>query len=322
MASVRRLLRLRSFMFALVLVAALFVANVIALPSFADQGNWSADLTIFAPYALLAMAATPAILSGGGGIDLSVSPLSGLIAIVLVEYLLGSSFGGPWLAVPILLLLGAAVGTVNGVLVAVLRYQPVIATLCALFVLSGLNLRLVAIPTAAPPNWTSWLAGDVGPFPAVLILILAPAAVWALLQRTPYHRTLLAVGASDAASYSAGVNVTAVRISAYALGGLFAAVAGLALVVLTETADPNVAGQYVLISLAAVALGGTPIGGGRGGLFGSILGAAMIYLVQNLLTSTHVSTLWLQAVYGAMLLGGAMLGARLTAAPRPAGAAA
>lgn len=320
MASVRRLLRLRSFMFALVLVVALFVANVIALPSFADQGNWSADLTIFAPYALLAMAATPAILSGGGGIDLSVSPLSGLVAIVFVEYLVGGAFGGPWLAVPVLLLLGAAIGALNGTLVAVLRYQPVIATLCALFVLSGLNLRLVAVPTAAAPNWTSWLAGDVGPFPAILILVLAPCAVWALLQRTPFHRTLLAVGASDATAYSAGVNVTAVRIAAYALGGLFASIAGLALVVLTETADPNVAGQYVLISLAAVALGGTPIGGGRGGLFGSILGAAMIYLVQNLLTSTHVSTLWLQAVYGAMLLGGAMLGSRLTAAPRPAGA--
>lgn len=320
MRRVQRLLRLRTFMFAIVLVAGLFVANVIALPSFASPGNWDANLTILAPFVLTAMAATPSILSGGGGIDLSVSPLAGLVSIVLVQYLLGTAFGSPWLAVPVLLLLGTAVGTFNGFLVAVVRYQPVIATLCALFVISGLNQKLVAIPTAAGSNWTTHLSGDVGPIPAILFVIAAPALLWAILQRTPYHRTLLAVGANDAAAYSAGVNVTVVRISAYALGGLFASVAGIALVVLTETADPNVSGQYTLIALAAVALGGTPIGGGRGGLLGSVLGATTIFLVQNLLTSTHVSTLWLQAVYGAMLIGGAMLGATLTRPPKAAAA--
>jgi len=312
-------MRLRSYVFALLLVVVLLIANIVALPSFASPHNWSADLVIFAPFALVAMAATPSILSGGGGIDLSVSPVAGLVSIVFIQYLIGTSLGGPWVAVPIMLAVGAAIGTFNGFMVAVVRYQPVIATLCALFIISGLNLKLVSVPTAAPPNWTNHLAGDVIGIPAILVVILAPVFLWALLQQTPFHRTLLAVGASDATAYSAGVNVTAVRIAAYALGGLFAAVAGIALTVLIETADPNVSAQYTLIALAAVVLGGTPIGGGRGGLFGSILGAATIYLVQNLLPPLHVSTLWLNAVYGAMLLAGAMIGARLTAPPKVVG---
>jgi ribose transport system permease protein len=297
-------------MFALVLVVALFIANVIALPSFASQDNWNADLTIFAPFALLAMAATPSILSGGGGIDLSVSPLAGLVAIVFIEYLIPSDFGRPELAIPILLALGAAVGATNGFLVTVVRYQPVIATLCALFVLTGINIKLVSFAVAAPPNWTSDLRGSIGPIPGALLTIGAPVVVWLLLKRTPYYRTLFAT------AFSAGVNVARVRIIAYALGGFYAGIAAIAVTTLFEAADPYAGSQYTLIAIAAVVLGGTPVGGGRGGLLGSILGAVCIFLVQNLLSSLHVSSLWLQVAYGSLLLVGVVVGAITTAPPR------
>ncbi len=317
MPDLRRLLRTRSYMVALVVAVGLLIANVVALPAFGDPGTWDRTLAVFAPFALAAMAGTPAVVSGGGGIDLSIGPLMGLINIVLVVYLLSGPLEHPALAIPIVLLLGAAVGALNGVLVGVFRYEPVIATLCALFIVAGVDLKLAPRPVAAGDNWTKELAGTIGPVPGALLTILVPVAVWLLLRRASYRRNLYLVGGNDATAYSAGVNVAAVRVIAYALGGLFAAVGGIALTALIQSADATTSLQYILISLAAVALGGTPIGpGGRGGLLGSFLGAATLYLVQNLLSSLHVHVLWLQFVYGAMLVGAVTLGAVMTAAPR------
>jgi ribose transport system permease protein len=116
------------------------------------------------------------------------------------------------------------------------------------------------------------------------------------------------------------VNVTAVRIFAYALGGLLAALAGIALVAVTQSADANQSLQYTLPAIAAVAIGGTSLLGGRGGLGGSIAGAAVMFLIQTLLDSLGVSNNWVQLVYGALLLGTIVLGSRLLA--RPVGEAA
>ena len=107
------------------------------------------------------------------------------------------------------------------------------------------------------------------------------------------------------------------RIVAYALGGLFAAFAGIALVAATQSADASQSIQYTLPALAAVAIGGTSLLGGRGSLTGSIAGAAIMYLIQTLLDSLAVSDLWLQLVYGALLIVAIVLSSTL-AAPRAA----
>ncbi|HYZ03433.1 MAG TPA: hypothetical protein VFA92_18190, partial [Candidatus Binatia bacterium] len=112
MLDLRRELRNRSYLFALFLAAVLLIVNVVLVPGFASPGAWAADLKVFAPLALLAMASTPAVLSGGGGLDISVGPLAGVISIVLIVVLLPTALGAPAIAIPILLLLGAAVGVV------------------------------------------------------------------------------------------------------------------------------------------------------------------------------------------------------------------
>ncbi len=319
MPDVRGLLRTRTFAFALALSVVLLVANVAVLPSFGSPSNLDSNLLLFAPFALVAMAATPAILSGGGGIDLSVALVAGFVSNVLILYLLpNGAWGQPAVAIPIVLAIGAGIGLVNGFSVAVLRYQPVIATLCMLFVLEGVNLKLAGAPTAAPSSWLDSVASGFGPIPGGLVLVLAPVVCWIGLQRIPYHRTLLAVGGGDATAFSAGVDVSRVRIVAYGLGGLFAAIAGIAIAALLQSADGNAGLEYVLIALAAVALGGTPIGGGRGGLTGAIVGAAAIFLVQNLLGALNINPYWLQVAYGSLLILGCVLGAQLTAARRAA----
>jgi ribose transport system permease protein len=118
----------------------------------------------------------------------------------------------------------------------------------------------------------------------------------------PYKRTLYAVGSNDATAFASGVNVALVRVVAYSLGGLFASVGSLALVGLTVSSNANLSQTYTLLAIASVALGGTSLWGGRGGLFGSLLGAASIYLLGNLLQILQVDPSYLQVMYGGMLI--------------------
>jgi ribose transport system permease protein len=265
---------------------------------------------------LAAIASTPAILSGGGGFDISIGPLLTFINIIMVVWFIPNGLGDVWVALPLLLLIGAGIGVLNGILIAVLRYQPVIATLCTFFVLIGMNEKIADQPKHADNNFTNDLTGTFLHIPMALLLPLGIAALWYGLSRTPYHRALYATGASDTTAYSAGINITRTRVIAYALGGAFAACAGIALTGLVQQADAAVSLQYTLIALAAVALGGTQLGGGRGGLIGSTLGACSIYLLQTLLSALHVAPIWLNVVYGGLLIVGVVVGAKSAAAPK------
>src|SRR4051794_27171749 len=176
----RELLRTRPFMFALVLAVVLLVANVIIESNFIKPGNWPIELATLAPFALVAMASTPAIVSGGGGLDISVGPLSIVVNAILVCWLLPhAGLGSPVVAILLLLAFGAAVGAINGVLVAVLRYQPVIATLCSFFVLAGVAMKISPTPKSVTGvDWLGDLADQVGPIPGALILMAIPVVIW------------------------------------------------------------------------------------------------------------------------------------------------
>lgn len=311
LARLDRRLRAWPWGFALVVAVVLFIANVLARSSFAAWGSWPATLADFAPFALAAMATTPAVLSGAGGIDISIGPLLNLVSILIVGVLIPHGLGGAGVAIPVALGLGALVGLVNGVLVGVFRYQAVLATLCGLFVLTGIGLAVLAQPASGTTPWLAHLGDQVGPVPGAVVLMLVPVLVWLGLGRTPFLRALYAVGGDDVAAYSAGVNVTAVRLLAYTLGGLFAGLAGIALAAATQSADPGQATQYTLPAIAAVAIGGTSLLGGRGSLVGSVAGAAIMFLIQTLLDSLAVSSNWLALVYGAILLGAIVLSSQL-----------
>ena len=121
-------------------------------------------------------------------------------------------------------------------------------------------------------------------------------------------RCCSSVGDHDATSFSSGVSVDAVRIGAYALGGLIAGAGGIALTGLVQSADAQVFTNYVLVALAAVALGGTNMLGGRGGLVLSVVGATSIFLLENLLTNLHASAYFIQVAYGGVLFIAVLLG--------------
>lgn len=123
-ARVLQYVRYRPSAFAVVLVVVLIVTNLIVRPDFLAPGQIAPTLGTLAPFAIAGMASTPAFLSGRGGIDLSIAPLMGFTNILLVTKLFGTVLGGPEFAVPILLAIGAAIGAVNGLMIARLRIPP------------------------------------------------------------------------------------------------------------------------------------------------------------------------------------------------------
>ena len=316
LGAVRRFLFERTYSFAVLLVAILMIGNLIENPEFVASDQIAGTLAIAAPFVIAAIASTPPILSGGGGIDLSVGPLLGFVNVILVVRLIPNGWDEPYIAVPLLLLLGAGIGLVNGLLVAVVRLQPIVATLGMYLILVGWSLREMPEPIGEAPDWLVDFRDSFGPVPGALILMLVPVVVWILLMRTPYYRALMCVGGDERASFSAGVNITIVRIGAYVLSGMFAAVAGMALTALIGSGDPTLGPQYTLAAIAAVALGGTSLAGGRGGIIGSILGAFAIFLIRNFLGAVGVAYYWNQVVYGAILLGALILNAVVVARSR------
>jgi ribose transport system permease protein len=316
-----RFLRSRPYAFALALFALLLIANIAAQPSFASPSNWPETLAIFAPFAIAALASTPAIMSGGGGIDISIGPLMTVINMVIVADLLPHGLGSPWVVVPFCLVTGAAIGAVNGTLVTVLRFQPVVATLCMNFILTGLATQLEGSTTPQGSTWwTNDLSSSFGRVPGGLISIAVVLAVWYAASRTAYTRNLYATGGDDAAAFSAGVDVTRVRIGAYTIGGLFAGVGGLALMAVLKEGEAGDATMYTLVALAAVALGGTTFTGKRGSLVGTLCGAACMYLITNVLSAASVPDTWTDAIYGCLLLSAVIISAGLanaTAARTP-----
>lgn len=282
---------------AAVLLFGLLVATILTTPSFANPAGWAGTLGAFAPLALVAMASTPSIIAGG--IDLSISPLMTLVNIVAVKVLLQHEGTSGVLLIPICIGIGAAVGVVVGAAVALLRLPPVLVTLAAMFVLTGVDLKIAPAAIATGSSWLDRLADTA---PGALLIIGMPLMIWWWIARGPFGVAVRSVGSSDATAMSAGINVVVVRLLAYTGGGALAGLAGVSYTALTHSADAEFAQQYTILALAAVALGGIAFNGGQGSLSEAAIGAASLFLINNLLNAVGVSPSWLNIAYGAALL--------------------
>jgi len=283
---------------AAILFIILLVINIILNPVRFAPSNWGAVLGLAAPLLLASLATTIPFLAGRGSIDISVGPLIGLINVILVQILIiKGGVTSPLLLIPAALLLGLASGILNGFLAAIIRIQPIVATLGTYLIYGGLALTILPSPSGSVPGWLSALAGTWSILPVGAAILL-----WFIIKRLPFHEALMAVGSEDRAAYTAGVNVPLVRFLAYVLGGLFAGLAAISLTALIGSGDPMIGPGYTLIAIAAVALGGVSLAGGIGGLTAAFLGAADIFLLQSMLTAFNVSTFVLQVVYGVVLV--------------------
>lgn len=303
---VRAYLRTHPAAFAVVLAVVMLIVNLIMQPQFGPVQQ----LAAFAPIALAAMATAAAVI--GGGIDLSISAQMTLSSILLVGYLTPAGLGG-YEAIPILLVIGGIIGGLNGLLAVGLRLPPIVASLASMFILTGVNLRLAPTPVILFDGWVLNVAKSVWFVPGALLTIGLPLIAWMLLMRGSFGRNLYAVGGNDVTAFSAGINVNLMRIVSYAIGGMIAAVGGIALTGLVASADASSSSSYVITAITAIALGGVSMMGGRGSMIGAVIGAAVIFLVQNMLTLFNVSQVWLNLVFGALLLFAVISGSVMAA---------
>jgi len=276
----------------------------------------AADLQGLAIGALpLAMAAVAqAIVVISGGIDLSVGSMMALTSVTAAALMSGQSEG---FGVPVVLgvlLLGIALGTVNGALVVVTRVPDIVVTLAMSFVWAGAALLVLHTPGGASTEWLKNLVnGSIGNewLPrAVVTMIVVVAVIWIPLRRSTTGLTLYAIGSDRLAAFRSGVPVGRTRILAYALTGLFCAFGGLALTASTGIGTP-VPGAYTLLGVAAIVLGGVNLAGGRGGVAGPIVAVVILALVRTDLTLMGAQSNLSTVIQGTILIGVVMVGSLL-----------
>ncbi|MCU1406056.1 MAG: transporter permease [Glaciihabitans sp.] len=287
-----------TIIFGAALFAVLLVLNLVSNPNTFGPANLPVTIGFAAPIILAAFAVTPTLLLGNGGIDLSAGPVIGLVNVVVI-YHVATRLGvtNPFVLVPVAVGLGALIGFVNGMVIAFVRIQPIVATLGAYLVCAGAALLIAPTPGGTVPAWLGTLAG-----PLSLVPIVAALGVWWLVRRVPFYEHLMAYGGDERAVYTSGISVKFLRVGAFTLGGFFAGLGGLSLSAVLGSADPTVGANYTTLGIAAAALGGVSLAGGRGGIMRALLGALTIFLLQNLLTFWNVSTFVLQVAYGLVLV--------------------
>lgn len=284
--------------FAIAAFVALLLLNLIFATETLALSNLGTTLGLASPLILAAFAVTVTLLGGNGGIDLSVGPVAGLVNVIVVYELIGQSeITSPAVIVCAALATGLAVGVFNGIVIAYLRIQPIVATLGSYLICIGITLTLLPSPGGSTPPWLSALAGSWSLIPIALVF-----GLWVLIRRSPFYVQLIATSDDERAAFTSGIDTARVRLAAYALGGLFAGVAGLALSAVLGSADPNIGASYTLAAVAAAVFGGVSLAGSKGGLVNALLGAAAIFLLQNLLTSLQTSPFLLQVAYGVALV--------------------
>jgi ribose transport system permease protein len=204
------------------------------------------------------------------------------------------------------LVAGAAVGAVNGALVAVVRLQPIVATL-ALFV-GGRGLALVLAGGQLKQIHNNTLlaigGGDVLGVPAVVVVAgLLAVAVGFVVRRTTFGRQLVAIGGNRTASRLAGLPVRRVLFATYIACGVFAALAGVLATARLAASDPSAIGSLMELSaITAVVVGGTPLSGGRIRVLGTVFGALLMQLVRATLIKHNLPDSTAQMVQAVIIL--------------------
>jgi ribose transport system permease protein len=213
-------------------------------------------------------------------------------------------------AIPVALLFGVAAGAVNGLLVAYGGLQPFIVTLGTL----SLYRATALIYTGGnpifgiPPEFRALFNTSVFgiPNPVIIVAVLA-LLVWVLLNKTPLGEYFLAVGGNAEASHIAGVPVAMTKIASYGISGGLAAVAGLILVGRLGAADPTLGNLWELDAIAAAAIGGASLMGGKGSIVGTLLGAIILGSLRNGLTLLNVQAFYQLFATGLIILAAMLI---------------
>lgn len=262
-------------------------------------GNFELTSTVNNTMPLVLVAMGQAIVVLARGLDLSVGGImdfSNALAAVHLQDNLGSMIGWSLL----ILLIGAGLGLVNGLLVAVGRLQPILVTLATLAIYQGLAIRVLPQPGGAiPPSYTAVLVNPYQPWALLYVLLLG--FLWSAFRRSRLGVSIVAVGNDEQSARANGIPVVSTRVLAFALSGALASAAGLFLAATATAGDATTGDGYTLTSIVAVVLGGMSLFGGRGSAVGVIAGAFLTTMIVNVLFFSQIDPLY-QSFYEGLFL--------------------
>lgn len=278
----------------------LFAALSVKSPVFLTSGNLTNILLNVAVTGIIAVAMTLVIVSGG--IDLSVGSVVALVGVTVAQLSHSMPIGG---AVAIALVIGLLVGLFNGAAVTRIGINPLIATLGTLSIGRGLALIYSGGLTQSIDNEAFAFLGQGrllgAPFQVVVMVALFLIAAW-LMKATVYGRSVYAIGGNANASRLAGLPVSNLQMSVYLLSALAATVGGILQASQLGAGAPAAAQGIELSVIAAVILGGTSLSGGKGTIFGTLLGVLILGTLNNGLTLLNVSSYYQEVARGVVLL--------------------
>ncbi|TDD86314.1 ABC transporter permease [Saccharopolyspora karakumensis] len=316
--TVETLFKFQSF-FGLV---AVFIAAVIFSPRndgqilFLSSDNLFNIVRAVSEIGIIAIGLTFVILIGG--IDLSVGSVLGLAAVGSAVLMVNSGYG-VWATVVVVLLAGIVFGFLQGAAVALLGVQAFIVTLAGLQISRGLARmwsggETVQISYGDGPGQAPMLFsllgertfGGVVPIPALIFAAVAVIAIL-FLRSSAYSRHLYAIGGNEKAARLSGVPVNRVKIIAFVIAGFCAALAGIVHAGQLNAGSPNDGTAYELDGIAAVVVGGTSLAGGRGSVIGTIAGALLLGILNNILSLNSVNTDLQLLIKGLVIVAAAAL---------------
>ncbi|AFN47530.1 ABC transporter permease [Arachnia propionica] len=288
---------------AAVLIALAVLLSVIS-PAFRDPQNLINILQQVTVNAILALGMTMVIFTGG--IDLSVGSVVAFSGIVMGILVIDLGVN-PWLAALIGIALGSVCGTINGLLISRFKLQPMIATLGMMSIARGAALTLAGGRTISgyPPGFT-WLGngtipGTTIPVQIVFMLLLYVIAYYFMRYRR-FGRALYSVGGNEEATRLSGINVFKYKTLAYTVSGALAGIASVVLVAKLNSAQ-SIAGQdYELDAIASAVIGGASLLGGKGSIWGTLMGALIIGVIRNGLNLLNVSSYLQKLIIGFIIL--------------------
>jgi len=297
-------------------IVLVFVIASIFVPFFLSTENIVNN--IFASAAVLGiLVIAQSIILIGGNFDLSMQSVVGLAPMVAAWLTVPTQYGGlgteigGFGALVVIFAVGGIVGLVNGLLVGCLRLNAFIVTLAQLILLQGFTLGISSGQTFSRLPVTMTFLGDVKLFGATLdvwVLIAAFAAAAVFMQYHPTGRRIYALGGNPQAARAAGIKTLRLTIGLFVFAGLMASLAGLALSARIASVTASQGSNIVFTVFAAAVIGGVSLEGGRGTILGAASGVLLLSMIQNILVLSNIPSFWIDATYGAIILGALLLG--------------
>jgi ribose transport system permease protein len=303
------MLKFRQMMFSLSRVMALLVLCVvvaIVAPAFLAPQNLVNVLRQASLMIILSTGLTAVLLTGG--IDLSIASLLALSGCFSGMLMTG---GTPWYLAA---LGGVGVatlcGVVNGLMVAVVRLPPFIATYGMMWIAQGLAILVARSEVFYnfPAPFLLIGRGDLLGVPMpIILMVLVVAAAWALLNRTPFGREVYAMGANPAAAKLSGIDLRNNLLLIYTVSGFLSGFAGTVMIARMNAASAEISADQLLPAVAAVVIGGTSLFGGEGGIRGTVVGALIMTVLINGMNLLNISPFWQLTAQGGLVIVAVLL---------------